>query len=225
MNVLIVEDELIVAEHLKSVLSLIGNYEVFHAKNEEEAIEKILSNAPDFCFLDIRLSKPNEGISIAEWINTNQPMPFVFISAHSDVTTLKSAINTEPITYITKPFKNTDILAAVQMMVSTIEKKNSFVILKDGNAERRISTKTIDFIQSDKNYIDFVGEFGKITVRNSMKWAESVLPKSKFIRVHKSYLVNKEKISVVNNNSIMVLNHKIPISRNLSIDEFRDFTQ
>jgi two-component system, LytTR family, response regulator LytT len=221
MNILIVEDELIVVEHLKLVLSQIGNFHISHVKTEEEAKTRILNSPPDCCFLDIRLSKRNEGISIAEWINIHQPLPFVFISAHSDLATLKSAINTEPITYITKPFKNTDIVAAVQMMIASLEKKSNFIILKDGNAERRINTKSIYYIQSDKNYIDFVGEFGKITVRNSMKWAEANLPESKFVRVHKSFLINIEKIEVVQNNSITVSKQKIPISRNFSIDELK----
>jgi DNA-binding LytR/AlgR family response regulator len=221
MKILIAEDELIVAEHLKMLLTSFGVSEIQIVSNFEDAIKLISNWSPNCCFLDIRLQKSGEGILIAKWINENNPIPFLFLSAHSDIEQLKEALSTEPITYLTKPFKESDIFAAYQMILAKLEKKENYIILKDSTVERKIHLRSIYFIQSDKNYIDFVGDFGKISIRQPLKWAESILPQQQFYRVHKSFLVNLDNIESLQSSFVKISEFKIPISRNTSLEELK----
>ena len=81
-----------------------------------------------------------------------------------------------------------------------------------------MKSRQIFFIKSDKNYIDIHTLNKIISVRSSLDDFLEKLDKSTFYKVHRSYILNKTKISKKNASSVIINSFKIPLSRNLDFD-------
>lgn len=104
VNVLIVEDEPMVAEDIAEALNNIDFKVSAVVYTEKAALEELLQNTPDIAILDINLKNGKEGIQIAEEINRRYHIPFVYLTAYSDKQTLEMAQHTQPAGYLVKPF-------------------------------------------------------------------------------------------------------------------------
>ncbi|OJV20560.1 MAG: response regulator [Dyadobacter sp. 50-39] len=113
-KMLIVEDEFIVANDLRIILTQAG-YEVCGvAASAEEADALLLSIRPDLVLLDIRLDGKRSGIDLARKLRA-ESLAFVYISANSDQETLEAAKRTDPYGFIVKPFRKRDLLVAIDI--------------------------------------------------------------------------------------------------------------
>ena len=162
--------------------------------------------------MDIRLNQHLEGIEIAKDINQHQPAPFIFITAHSDQSILQEALATKPVGFITKPFKNTDVVAAVNIALANNQKNIPFKF-KDGYDEIILSPDEILFVKSEKNYIDIICKDKRFCLRNSLDWFMNEIQNKHFVRVHRSYVVNMNHAYKMNSNEIVIANFSVPISR------------
>src|SRR3989304_5840331 len=105
-QILVVEDEAIVAEAIRRKLRKLGYAVPSTASRGEEAIKKVEENNPDLVLMDIVLQGEMDGIEAAEKIRTRFNTPVVYLTAYSDEKTLLRAKITEPFGYIIKPFRN-----------------------------------------------------------------------------------------------------------------------
>lgn len=117
-NVLIVEDEPLVAEDIACHLESLGFKVSAIAHSGEEAIEFLNNNSPDVALLDITLSEEKTGIDVANHINANNDIPFVFLTSHADRGTIEQVKGTRPGGYLVKPFDERDLLTSLEMAVS-----------------------------------------------------------------------------------------------------------
>lgn len=208
MKAIIVEDELIIAEHLKTILNNNG-IEVIKITTDIDYIECQSEIKPDFYILDINLCQEINGIEIAENL-TKKKIPFVFITANNELETLKRAIKTNPISYITKPFKERDIIAIIELLkLKIINQPSITLILPNGNEE--LFEEDILFCKANGSYTEITTINKTYVQRINLK---DILKKlsSDFIRVHRSYVVNKTKIQVQKTTYVKILDHIIPIS-------------
>lgn len=213
-KLLIVEDEVLIAEFLKDELETLGYAEVEMAHNSKQAKVKLESFQPDVVLLDIRMNTEREGIEIAEYINENFKMPFIFITSHSDKEIVQQALKTNPAGYITKPFKKMDIYAAIKIIETERKKtKELFLHIKDGHTEVKISLDDILYIQSDDNYVQIVTLKKKYLLRRSLDWINDNTPNDTFQRTHRSYIVNITKITKITKKSVFINDHEIPVAR------------
>jgi len=114
-NILIVEDEGLIALDLKMKLEQIG-YSVLDAvDNATDALLGVESLKPDLVLMDIRLRGPVDGITTADQIRRKFDVPVVFVTAHADSETLTRAKITEPFGYIVKPFYNVDLRPQIEI--------------------------------------------------------------------------------------------------------------
>jgi len=143
-NIVIVDDEVLIAEFLKDELTALGYTNLRLAHNKQQALKAIADVEPDLILLDIRMKDEKEGIEIAEEINRSFKIPFVFITAHSDKEIIRQALATNPLGYLTKPFKQMDVYAVVHL-AETQQEKNAehFLVFKNGYETVRISCSTI----------------------------------------------------------------------------------
>ncbi len=113
---MIVEDEVIVAKDIQRILKKLG-YDAFEPfSNGRKALDSIEKLRPDLVLLDINLKGSDlDGIQIAEQIQQNYQLPFIFLTAFSDKATLDRAKLTEPYGYIIKPFEENDIRTSVEI--------------------------------------------------------------------------------------------------------------
>jgi PAS domain S-box-containing protein len=116
LKIMIVEDEIIVAKDIQRILKKLG-YEAFDPfANGKKALDSVEKLSPDIILLDINLkSSEIDGIQVAEQIHQHYHIPFIFLTAFSDKTTLERAKLTEPYGYIIKPFEEDDIRTAIEI--------------------------------------------------------------------------------------------------------------
>jgi PAS domain S-box-containing protein len=114
-SILIVEDELIVAEHLREQLEVLGYCVAGVCSEAEEAVERAGALRPDLVLMDILLRGPVDGITAAERIRREFGLPVVYATAFADEATLSRAKIAEPFGYVRKPFDERDLRVAIEM--------------------------------------------------------------------------------------------------------------
>jgi len=117
LKALIVEDEPLVAEDIASCVELMGYEAAFIAYSGEEAIQFLKENNVDFALLDITLSGDVDGIEVAKQFRETQRAPFLFLTSHSDHTTLERAKATRPSGYLVKPFDENDLKTSLEVAI------------------------------------------------------------------------------------------------------------
>ncbi len=117
-NILIVEDEGIVAAEIQIRLEKLGYGLAGTAITGEQAIAAAQESHPDLVLMDIRLKGDMDGIKAADDIYTRFNIPVVFLTAHTDNKTVQRAKLTRPFGYLTKPFAEMDLQIAIEMALS-----------------------------------------------------------------------------------------------------------
>ena len=114
-RILIVEDEFIIAENLRSTLVRLG-YQPVDAVDNLAAVRAVLqTETVSLVLLDINLGGPHSGIDIARVLRAEYDVPFVFISSYADDATLEEVNTVRPYGYIVKPFTEKEIKVALQL--------------------------------------------------------------------------------------------------------------
>jgi len=114
-NILIVEDEAIIAADLAGMLRRLG-YEVSATTGlAEEALDLAREHRPDLVLMDIRLAGAMDGVEAAGIIRRELDLPVIFLTAHSDQATLERAKLAEPFGYLLKPFEELGLETHIEM--------------------------------------------------------------------------------------------------------------
>jgi diguanylate cyclase len=114
-SVLIVEDELVVAENIAQNLSKQGYVAVDIVDSGEEAIAQACRTRPDIILMDIRLQGDMDGISAATAIQQQLDLPIIYMTAYADDATLNRAKQTAPYGYLVKPFRPYDLKTSIEI--------------------------------------------------------------------------------------------------------------
>ncbi len=110
-NILIVEDDSIVAEHIKVSLKKM-EYGVFGiVSSGEELLKKVKTEQPDLVLMDLMLEGETNGIKAAEQVRELHNIPVIYVTAYTDENILEQAKLTEPYGYIIKPFEDKELRA------------------------------------------------------------------------------------------------------------------
>src|SRR5579883_293670 len=120
-QVLVVEDEYIIAANLQENLESLGYRVADIATEATEAIEKASILRPDIVLMDIRLRGGTDGVKAAEQIWNRLQIPVIFITGHSDRTTLERAKSTFPFGYLLKPIKDRELYVAIETALNRYE--------------------------------------------------------------------------------------------------------
>ncbi len=213
-KILIVEDQVLIANYIKNLLNDNGLTDVELAFTVEEATDKINYKNPDVILLDINLHGKDTGILWAkEFVKNSQ---IIFITGQTEKETMLKAFEVNPVTYLTKPVKESDLIAAIEL--AKIKNKVNYVIVKNGFDELKVNFEDLLFLKSDKNYVDIQLVNKTITVRNTLDNFYKELDSDIFCRVHRSYVVNKSKVTEKKSSSIKINEFELPISRNFSFN-------
>ena len=213
-KILIVEDERLIAEHLRVILQAQGFHHLQPVHDKAGALAALEEFQPQIVLLDIRMQHPLDGIEIAEIINLKYKVPFIFITAHSDAMILKKALETKPAGYITKPFNQANVYAAINIAIANLkEKEAEMLTLKDGFDIVKIDMNTVLYVESEGNYIDVFMDSGKKSLRHSLERFLQQVPENQFMRVHRSFVVNLKRISKISGGTICIQGKVIPVSR------------
>jgi DNA-binding NarL/FixJ family response regulator len=125
LKILIVEDEPVIAENISIYLDN-NDFEVSAiAYDSDEAFLQLKNNTPDAAVLDINLESDKDGIDIADYINKEIQIPFLFLTSYSDKNTLDKAKLVKPSGYIVKPFNEKTLLASLEIAISNFASENN----------------------------------------------------------------------------------------------------
>jgi PAS domain S-box-containing protein len=114
-SILVVEDERIVARDIERSLVTLGYRVAGKATRGEEAVAMASELHPDLVLMDIRLAGHMDGIAAAAAIRAERETPVVYLTAYSDASTLERAKDTEPFGFLVKPFRETELRAAIEV--------------------------------------------------------------------------------------------------------------
>lgn len=214
-SILVVEDEPIIAEDIISMLSLKGYSIAGTTDNAEDAL-KILSHiSPSLALLDVQLKGQRDGIMLAREIRNRFQIPFIFLTSFYDTKTVDRAKATEPQGYIVKPFDETDLLINVEMALyknrvrPTVFSDKFFV--KRNSEMVALDVQDILYAEAFDNYAKVATAKEVFIVSHTLKSVEEKLIPFGFIRVHRSYLVNFDKISSISEGYVFLGMSKIPM--------------
>lgn len=214
VRILIVEDEILISEYIKNSLMKMDYIYLETANTVAEAYKKIDVFLPEIILLDINLENQLDGIDIAKKISGK--IPIIFLTAQNDIETIAAALQTQPESYLTKPIKIPDLLAAIQLASLKNTKKN--IVIKDGYNEVVLYHNDILYIRSHNNYLDIVTDSRKYTIRNTLDQFLTELDDHTFCRTHRSYVINKNKMTKRATHAVYLNDIEIPISRNYDIE-------
>jgi CheY-like chemotaxis protein len=116
-QILIVEDEIIIAMDMQNSLKKKGYNAEAIAATGEDAIKKTEELHPDLVLMDIKLKGEVDGIEAAREIRERLKIPVAFITAYADESTIKRARETQPIGILLKPFRERELQSFVEMML------------------------------------------------------------------------------------------------------------
>ncbi len=243
-NILIVEDERLVAKDLAARLKHAGYAIAGIADSYDTAITLFREHSPDLVLLDINIKGEKNGIDIATEINNIIATPFIFVTAQTDPETLEKAKNTFPSAYLVKPFTTNYLLISIDLalhnfayqkkgieenVAQNIEEeeniylKQKFVFIKDGTTYIKIYQNDVLMIESDGNYVKIHTTERQYLIRCTINKAIEKLKQSYFVRVHRSFCLNINKILKFDEHEITLENAKVPIGRNYKEDFIKNF--
>lgn len=221
LNCIIVDDEPnahFVLEHYFKQTDKISLLNSFF--NGVEAIEFISNNQVDLIFLDINMP----GITGFEMLQSLSYSPLViFITAYSQYALDGYKYNV--VDYLLKPIELESFLAAIDKAVkrmslvtiagepiSAVESQSdNFITIKTDRELIKVRFEAIVYVQSYGNYVKIVSHDRNYVTSVTTFEIERKLPKDKFLRIHKSYIVSLEHVSRLDSNVIFIKSLKLPI--------------
>ncbi len=225
MNCLIVDDEELARNLVENYVNRLPHLSVVgKCTNPLEAIEVLQEQPVDLIFLDIQMPE----LTGVEFLKTLPKKPLViFTTAYKEYALQGYELNV--VDYLLKPFRFERFLQAVNKAtkLKSLEDRDAplvadspppdeheekdYILVKSEFKVLRIFYNDISFIESMKEYVAYHTPEGRTLSLGSLKKLEEDLPADKFMRVHKSYIVNKTRVSALEGKYIHVGKVKVPI--------------
>lgn len=218
ISCIIVEDEPLALKRTKSYvlntpnLELLGSFE-----NANDALKFLTTEQIDLIFLDIQMDELN-GIEFLESANIKSKI--IFTTAFEEYAIKGYELNV--LDYLLKPFTYPRFLQAINKYESVNNEPSNFIFIKSGYALEKVFLDQILYIEGMGDYRSIHTSSKKIMTLQTFSELQQLLPKMKFQRVHKSYLVSITHIDVIERNYIVIDKKRIPISATYK-DNFHQF--
>ncbi|WP_086478128.1 LytR/AlgR family response regulator transcription factor [Arenibacter amylolyticus] len=185
-----------------------------------KALDYLQRNKIDLLFLDINMPK----LTGMEFLNVLEQKPkVIFTTAYSEYALESYDHNT--VDYLLKPIGFKRFLKAVAKAKSLLVpetpasnpsraiERDKTIYIKSGPQLHKINTQDILYLEKDGNYLTFHTKTKKILSRQNMKDVFEIVSPTEFIRVHKSYIVSKRHMEIIESHQIGMGSIKIPVGR------------
>ena len=215
MKVLIVEDDLLIAESFKIYLAERSHDTIGIAISYDEALTYIDHHDLDVALLDIRLYGQKSGLDVAQYIQKQKPiLPYIIVSSQYDKEYIKSATEVGASGYITKPISKETLWASLELAViqKSIHPRPTYVDFKISHGLQRIKLFDIQYIKSDHVYVQIVGSTFKYHGRYTLREILDLIDQPQFVQCHRSYVVNVDQVDKFTTKLINFGDVQVPIS-------------
>jgi two-component system LytT family response regulator len=235
LRVIIVDDESLARGVVREYLGAHPGVEVVaECSNGFDAVKAVSELSPDLVFLDVQMPKL-DGFEVLELLGRS--VPVVFTTAY-DTYALR-AFEVHAVDYLLKPFSEerfAEALSRARARLTAGESKEADmdalvrdarprqtplerVLIRDGAQVHVIPVDRIDFVEAQDDYVCFVADGKSYLKDQTMAAVEQALDPARFVRIHRSYLINIERIARVElyakDSRIAILHdgRKLPVSR------------
>jgi DNA-binding LytR/AlgR family response regulator len=227
INCIIVDDEPVAREIMENHLKRIDQIRVVAScKNAVEAFMAINSHSVDLVFLDIQMPDIS-GLSFARSVNRN--MKIIFTTAFRDYAV--EGFDLRAVDYLLKPVSFERLMQGIDKYLEETsvhfqepgqdvhESHHDSMFVRSDRKMVRVNFAEVMFMESLGDYIKIHLANGKaLLTRDSISNISASLPQEEFIRVHRSYVVNRHQIDSYTSDTIGIARHEIPISRSFRED-------
>lgn len=217
MKCLIVDDNKMARMALKQLVAQVQSLElVAECSNAMEAYNYLNSIPIDLLFLDIEMPEMS-GIDLIKKLGNKRPL-IIFTTAKKDYAAEAFELNV--VDYLVKPITQPRLVQAVEKANEAIEsnkeevkvEEQGFVFVKDNGVLKRISIDDIMFLEAMGDYVKVHTSQKFHVVHATLKSIEEKVPTSKFVRVHRSYIVAINKIDFIQEGTITIGKTTIPVA-------------
>jgi two-component system LytT family response regulator len=196
MKILIVDDENLAISRLKRLLNQNGFEDIISFEDSSEALKDIYKNSYDVVFLDISMPKI-DGLTLATHISEQSPSSFiVFVTAYSEYA-LK-AYESGGMAYLLKPIDEDDLKSLFSKIKNFISNNNTTldkkIIGRSAGIIYIVDIDDIYYIKADLDEVIVRVKENELFVKKKIGDLEAMLENKNFFRVHRSYIVNVDKI-------------------------------
>jgi len=212
---IIVEDEPLAQNILKKYIADHPSLELVATCTDALEAQLILNKqAIHLIFLDINLPK----LSGINFIKSLLQSPLIiFTTAYPEFAVEGFELNA--VDYLLKPFSFERFLKAVNKVIeklnnSSLPKKeeiDAFIFFKSDKKIHKVDLESIHYIEAVGDYMKVITDSGQLLINETMKNLQEELPARSFIRVHKSFIISRNRIKFIEGNYIQVENKSIPI--------------
>ena len=252
INILIIEDEAVLAMDLSDLLEEEGYFVIGTANNGPKALSLHQQNRLDLALCDIHIKGEWDGIETAERLLTERPIPIIFLTALTDKATLDRAMRLYPSAYLIKPVTVPGLRAAIELALRNfiqsvttspeplpsltnppalkdeartepILRIDDAVFIKHKYQFVKISLDDIDYIEADGSYTTLVTPQHRYALRLTISHVLDRLSFPRLIRIHRSYAVNLNRVSTFNEREVSLPTLSLPLGRLYKPDFLRHF--
>lgn len=233
-KILMVEDDMIIAADISMQLSQLGYDIIGISTQAEDALKIVATNRPDIILMDIILSGKMNGIEAALLILERHQIPVIFLTSNTDDATFNQALAAKPFAFIAKPFQAFDLERTLQMTLQRIDAEKASeplaaqsddhfsvmddrFFIRDKDQMVKVRFSDILFVEADRSYCKLHTEEQIYLLSVPLRNLESQLPVDRFVRTHRSFVVNLDKMDAISEHHefLTIHSHQIPISRRM----------
>jgi len=222
ISILIVEDEKIVAKDIENSLIKLGYNVADVVSTGDDAVKSAIEKKPDLALVDIMLKGDKDGIEAASEMREISNIPVIFLTAYADESTVSRAKHAEPYGYIIKPFKEIDLKTTIEIAMhkhgqeSVVRQERDIysaiisnastdsVFVKSNSRQKRVKVDEILYVEALKDYVVVNTTGERYTIHSTMKDIQKKLPSKHFVRAHRSFIVNIDKIDIIEDSNLVI---------------------
>lgn len=218
----IVEDEALIADHIAMCLEDQNYKVVFIADDAETALAGLQNNLPDALLVDINLNGVIDGVDLVHKINTLYQIPVIYLTSNSEKATIERVKLTNPAGFILKPYTEKDLHTQLQIAIHkyheeqsqphTSRTSNDSFFVKDQHYLVKVLYSDILYIEAMDNYCAIYTANKRFVLSQTLKSIEEKLLHKRFLRCHRSYLINVSKIDKIQHKNIWINGKELPLS-------------
>jgi two-component system, LytTR family, response regulator len=211
MRVLIVDDEALARAYLVEQLSGIDGVQIVgQAANGFEAVKLAEELSPDLMLLDVQMPKLS-GFEVLELLGNRAPV-VVFVTAHDEFAL--RAFEVHAVDYLMKPVEPARLIAALERAADRLKANTPApaahelaaaarppgrpmerVLIREGGRVHVLPVDKIDFVEAQDDYLSFASGGKRQRKQQTMAEIEAQLDRSRFVRIHRSFLLNVERLA------------------------------
>jgi DNA-binding LytR/AlgR family response regulator len=253
VNVLIVEDESIVALDLANGLEKDGYHIAGIADNAQEAQQIFSEYEIDIVLMDVNIIGDKDGIDTAVEILKQKAVPIIYLTAYTDQATINRIKHTHPAAFLSKPYNLTNVRIAIDLAVNNfaiarqqepgkiipldkstprsatsperemILRMDDHIFVKHNYAFVKLKFSDLLYIEAENNYSSLVTAEKKFLLRLSLSQLLDKINYKSLVRIHRSFAVNINAIQSFTEQEVEINQQHLPIGRNYKEDFMKNF--